>query len=54
MHTLVGDVPAGRPSNWEEQRRTSFAGKLAEKSSFVNRNTFFSQLYAIVLRYESF
>lgn len=26
---IVGDssIPAGRPSNWEEQRRPSFAGK---------------------------
>lgn len=27
--TILGDVPtAGRPSNWEEQRRPSFAGQI--------------------------
>lgn len=27
-----GDVPAGRPSNWEDQRRPSFAGRFASQA----------------------
>lgn len=30
----AGDVPAGRPSNWEEQRRQSFAGRFRSAKDF--------------------
>lgn len=42
--TILGDVPtAGRPSNWEEQRRPSFAGQFyrLEEFSLLNFDCIF-------------
>lgn len=43
-HTGDCSIPAGRPSNWEEQRQPSFAGKWL---SFVHCNTRKTETLAI-------